>query len=249
MSPNQFAESLRSLGDLIGQRVSVKTQLILTLLLGALVTTAAAWWLVGPNPFALTLSFSGYLVGAILVVALFQNGYPHRFIGFGNLVSLLRLALTASLLAPILGGSATEALVVLATILLLLDGVDGFLARKEQRVSSFGARLDIEVDSAFALVLVINIWAAGIAGPFILLLAAPRYLFMAFSQFLPWLRKPLPSRLSGKVVGVVHIISLIILNIPLLASWLVIPIVLAVSLGLIWSFGKDVLMLWRLGRS
>ena len=246
MSPNQFAESLRSFGDLIGRRVSVKTQLILTLLFGALLTTAAAWLLVGLNPFALTLSFSGYLVGAILVFALFQNGYPHRFIGFGNLVSLLRLALTASLLAPVFGGSATESLVVLATILLLLDGVDGFLARKEQRVSSFGARLDIEVDSAFALVLVINIWAAGIAGPFILLLAAPRYLFMAFSQFLPWLRKPLPSRLSGKVVGVVHIISLIILNIPQLASWLVIPIVVVVSLGLIWSFGKDVLMLWRL---
>jgi phosphatidylglycerophosphate synthase len=249
MELNSLAQSIGSFGNAVGRKVTVKTQLVFSLSFGAVVTVASALLLVGLNLPALTLSIFGYLVGVFLVVALFQKGYPHPFIGFGNLVTMLRLALTASLLAPVVGSSPTEALVFLATLLLLLDGVDGSVARRELRVSSFGARLDIEVDSAFAVILVINIWAAGIAGPLILLLAAPRYLFMGFSQFLPWLKKSLPARTSSKVVGVIHLISLILLNVREIASWLAVPIVVVVSLGLIWSFGRDVLMLWRLRHS
>ena len=43
--------------------------------------------------------------------------------------------------------------VVLATVAALLDAVDGWLARREQIASAFGARFDMETDAFLILVL------------------------------------------------------------------------------------------------
>jgi phosphatidylglycerophosphate synthase len=129
--------------------------------------------------------------------------------------------------------------------ILVLDGVDGRLARSEGRVSDFGARLDMEIDSILAVVLALNVWAAGMTGAWVLLLALPRYLFIAAAWFLPWLNKPLPPSLARRVICVVQVACLIGLNAPIFPWWMVVLISASVAGSLSWSFGRDILWLWR----
>ncbi len=221
------------------------TQLIGALMVGTIPMLTLAVLFVGFEIIPLGLAFAGYLVGGFFSVLLMRRGFPHALLGFGNLTTILRLAIISALLAPLAAVAWTWAVVVVATLALVLDGVDGWLARREGRVSSFGARLDMEVDSAFAMVLALNAWATGSTGVEVLLLGLPRYLFIATAQFLPWLNKSAPARFSGKVVCVVQLAALIALNAPIMPDFLVWPVMLAVMGALIWSFGHDIVWLWR----
>lgn len=226
-------------------RLSPTTQLILALIVGILPTLSFSALFVGFELEALGLALAGYFVGAVFALGLIRRGYPHKVLGLGNLTTLFRMSMVASLLAPLAGVAMPWAVVVLATVALVLDGVDGALARRANLVSSFGGRLDMEVDSILALILALNVWAAGITGPWILLLGLPRYLFIAAAKFMPWLDKPLPRSLSRRVICVVQVASIIGLYAPILPGILVIPVALIVAGLLIWSFGRDIIWLWR----
>lgn len=73
------------------------------------------------------------------------RSYPHRALGLCNLVTLLRLALMSALVAPLVSGSGAQwGVLMVAAVALALDGVDGWLARRQHLVSQFGARFDME---------------------------------------------------------------------------------------------------------
>lgn len=209
---------------------------------GVVVGVAAA--LVGADGEGLGLALAGYVVGAVLAVGLMRRAFPHPHLGLCNLVTLGRMALAAALLAPLAGAAAPWAVIVVATAAFALDGVDGWLARRQGQVSEFGARFDMEVDSALALILALNAWVAGTAGAIVLLIALPRYLFAAASTVLPWLDRPMPDRVSRKAICVLQIATLIVLQWPPVAP-LAGLLILAVGAALVWSFGRDVLWLWR----
>ena len=76
--------------------------------------------------------------------------------------------------------------VVWAPSKLVLDAVDGYVARRTATVSAFGARFDMETD-AF-LILVLSACVAGQWGWWVLVLGLARYLFVAAGWALPWLR-------------------------------------------------------------
>jgi phosphatidylglycerophosphate synthase len=221
------------------------SQLALALLGGTGLTLVIALVLVGPTLVPLSLAVAGYGLGAIFAIAMIRRGYPHSGLGTGNVVTMLRMSLVAALLAPLAGITLPWALVGVATIALVLDGFDGFFARREGRVSAFGARLDMEVDSALGLILALNVWAAGVFGPLILLIALPSYVFMVAGRFLPWLRQPLPESFARKLVCVVQVASLIALNAPIWPTWGIVPVVVGVAGALAWSFGRDIVWLWR----
>ena len=188
----------------------------------------------------------GYLIGVSLVLILLLRGFPHPSLGACNVVTLVRLALTAGLLAPLASPVIWPwAVFGVAVLALSLDGVDGWLARRAGRASDFGARFDMEVDSALALILALNAWAAGVIGPWVLLIGLPRYAFIAAAAMLPWLNRALPERFSRKAVCVVQIAALIVLQLPVLPHVVALALVGAVALALIWSFGRDVGWLWR----
>ena len=162
-----------------------------------------------------------------------------------NIVTLVRLALAAALLAPLVGDAAPWAVFAVALLALALDGVDGWLARRESRVSAFGARFDMEVDSALALILALNAWASGTTGAIVLLIGLPRFAFASAAWALPWLGRPAPERFSRKAVCVLQLGTLIALQLPPVAADLANPVVAVVALALLWSFGRDILWLWR----
>lgn len=221
------------------------SQFLAALLVGTALALGAAAVLTNVTAVSLGLSLAGYLVGAVGAVLLLRRGYPHRSLGSGNLVTVARMALAGALLAPLVGVAVPWAVVVVATVALLLDGADGWLARREGRVSSFGARLDVEVDSALAVILALNVWVAGVTGGWILLLALPRYGFVAAGLLFPWLNQPLPESLARKIVCVVQLAVLVALNSQILPDWFIIGVVVVVAGALVWSFARDIWWLWR----
>ena len=99
-------------------------------------------------------------------------------LGAANRVTLTRATLVGGVDGPGRrrarpAGSAYAAMVGLAVVALVLDGVDGWVARRTGTVSALGARFDMEVD-AF-LILVLSVYVAGSVGPWVLAIGAARY--------------------------------------------------------------------------
>jgi phosphatidylglycerophosphate synthase len=128
----------------------------------------------------------------------------------------------------------------------VLDGVDGWLARRTKMASPFGARFDMEIDALLVLILSLLAWRYGKAGPWVLASGLLRYVFVAAAWWEPALARPLfPSR-RRQAVCVIQVAGLnlaIAPFIPTPASGLL----AAVALGcLVYSFSVDVA--WLLQR-
>jgi phosphatidylglycerophosphate synthase len=167
-----------------------------------------------------------------------------------NGITLTRAMLVAGVAALVADGvrgtAHTTAVVLLATLALVLDAVDGLVARRtEGGVTELGARFDMEVD-AF-LILVLSWFVAPVDGSWVLTIGAARYAYGAAGWVIPWLRSPLPSRYWRKVVAAVQGIVLTVAASQLLPT-LAIDLALGIALALLTeSFGRDVVWQW-LGR-
>ncbi|WP_224825643.1 CDP-alcohol phosphatidyltransferase family protein [Cognatishimia sp. MH4019] len=211
--------------------------------LGVLALAAAL-----PGTTAGSIGFSVVLfAGAAAMAGRFlQRDYHHDRLGLCNYVTLARLMLVCALSAHLLtGGGPSWAFFGLAVIALSLDGVDGWLARKQGLTSEFGARFDVEVDSLLALTLAINAALTPEIGAAALLLGIPRYAFIAASYALPWMQRDLPERFSRKVVCVLQLAALIAMQAPLLPATIAIALVPLVAVALVWSFALDIVWLRR----
>ncbi len=186
--------------------------------------------------------------GLALLVALFalRRSYPHPAIGFCNAVTLLRLMFVSALIAGLVTQSVGPWPVFgVAAVALALDGVDGWLARREGYVSDFGATFDMEVDAVLALVLAFHAYFGGSVGAYVIILGLPRYLFLIAQFPLPWLKADLPPRFSRKVVCVLQISALIAVLLPVIQTPFSDAIVVFAAAAVIWSFWLDVRWLWQ----
>ncbi len=189
---------------------------------------------------------SAFLAACLLCIDALQKGYPHPKLGLGNLATMARMVCVAVLaVAALEGTTPTLGLLALAIVSLCLDGLDGWLARRQGLVSDFGARFDVEVDAAFALTLVVLAASSGVTGPYVILLGVPHYLFWTARSILPWLNAPLPPRFSRKAICVLQIGTLIALLVPQLGGVLRDGLVVIAVLSLLWSFGRDIIWLHR----
>lgn len=167
-------------------------------------------------------------------------------LGPADWVTLARGALAAGV-AGLVAGSFTKPvpaalLVTLASAALVLDAVDGQVARRTGTASARGERLDAEVD-AF-LIAVLSIYVARSVGAWVLAIGAARYAFLAAGYVLPWLRAPLPPRYWRKVVCATQGIVLTVAAAQALPSALVEAALGGALVLLAESFGRDVWWLW-----
>ncbi|MCG5470411.1 CDP-alcohol phosphatidyltransferase family protein [Micromonospora sp. LAH09] len=133
-------------------------------------------------------------------------------------------------------------MVALTTVALALDAVDGYTARRTGTTSELGARFDMEIDSFLVLVLCLHV--APSAGGWVIAIGAMRYVFVAASWVLGWMRGSLPPRYWRKVVAAIQGVVLTVAMGDALPGPLT-TAVLVVSLALlIESFGRDVTWLW-----
>jgi phosphatidylglycerophosphate synthase len=138
---------------------------------------------------------------------------------------------------------AVATLVVLSSLALALDFVDGWVARRTGTQSALGAKLDGEVD-AF-LILVLSVEVAPSVGAWVLAIGLARYVFFAAGWALPWMRAPLPRRDWCKTVTASQGVALVIAAsgvAPLGVSRVLLAAALAI---LVESFGRSVWWLWR----
>jgi phosphatidylglycerophosphate synthase len=130
----------------------------------------------------------------------------------------------------------------ITTTALVLDAVDGLVARRTRSASDFGGRFDMEVD-AF-LIMVLSVLVAPAVGPWVLAIGLMRYVYVAVTWGLPWMRKTLPPRYWRKVVAAVQGIVLLVVSADVAGAKLeTAALVVAIAL-LVESFGRDIGWLW-----
>lgn len=187
-----------------------------------------------------------YFLGLTLVGLALRRDYPHAEFGLCNTITLIRLMLVAALVAPMTAAAGPSwYVVVIAALAVSLDGADGWIARRQGHVSSFGARFDMEVDAALAFVLALNASLGAQIGWIVLVLGLPRYLFALAGLVFPWLRKDLPNKISRKGVCVAQLSGLLVLQIPGLPAGIGQVLVPSVGILLGWSFLRDIAWLYR----
>ena len=188
-----------------------------------------------------------YIAIVVLATRNLAN-HPFRQFGPANQVTTLRAALVA-VVAGLIGEPETSEVgaiaAAVATAATLLDGLDGWLARRSRMASRFGARFDMEVDALLILVLSILAWRHGKAGPWVLLSGLLRYAFIAAGWMAPWVRIALPTSRRRQAVCVVQVVGLLVVMAPAIqpppSVWIA-----AVSLAVLaWSFAVDIAWLWR----
>lgn len=224
------------------------------LLIGILLSGLTIWI---QREFALSMFFVWQVLAVfslIVVMVLLYLGFHSkaRLFGPANRITLARAALVALLIGFIGHAAGAEqiawVIILLATLAMILDGLDGWLARRTNSVSAFGARFDMETDALLIMVLAILLWQAQKTGLWVLLAGGLRYLFIGAGYLLPWLNQPLPYSRRRQTVCVVQTLLLIVaLSPPVNAHW---AKVLA-GLGLLLltaSFAVDTLWLIRHAR-
>ena len=190
------------------------------------------------------------LFATMMVMAIGFVDRHHPFLRFGpaNHVTMIR-AMGVALIAGLVGESEVPRVSAVAAgtaaVLTVLDGVDGWLARRSRMVSAFGARFDIETDALFVLVMSVLVWQHGKAGAWVLVGGMLRYAFVATGWLLPWMARPLQPTYRGKAITVCHLVGLSVALAPLVPTPFSAAVVAATLVALSWSFAVDVGRLWR----
>ena len=181
--------------------------------------------------------------GAAVVLLALPGSHGAARLGPANHVTIVRgalVALLAGLVSERPSPAISTAAVVVASAALLLDGVDGRLARRSGMASEFGARFDMETDAVFVAVLAVLVWQFGKAGAWVLFSGLMRYLFAAAVALVPRFQRPIPSTFTGKLIAVVQMIALIIALAPVCGPVVSASIAAIGLLALIVSFSLDV---------
>ncbi len=223
------------------------------LFLAALLTAAlalapiAGFW---GRPAAIGLTL--YAIVAALVLQGVQHQRLRRF-GAANGVTLLRAAAVAfiaaiAVLAEPPSATLRGTIVALGVVGLLLDGVDGWLARRGGMASRFGARFDMEIDALSVLVFTFVLLRAGQAGAWVLAIGLTRYIFVGVGWLWPPLRRELAPSLRRKTICVVVVSALLVALAPFVDAAAAGIICAAVLVLLLYSFAVDcvwLLLPWR----
>jgi phosphatidylglycerophosphate synthase len=231
----------------------VRPPIRLATILGMLATAA----LLGVVSVTAGLGLAGWITGlatgsaaaALLATARMHSDPPA--IQPADWVTLIRAVLIAGVAGLVADSfsrpASITALVTLATVALVLDAVDGQVARRTGTATPLGGRLDGEVD-AF-LILLLSIFVSRDYGSWVLIIGAARYALLLAGWLIPWLAAPLPPRYWRKVVAAVQGVVLTVAASGL-PSRLAGMVAVAVALLLLAeSFGRDVIWLYRAGAS
>src|SRR5580704_11132913 len=223
----------------------------LATILGMLTTAA----LLGVVSVTAGLGLAGWITGlatgsaatALIVTARMRSDPPA--IQPADWVTLTRAILIAGV-AGLVADSfsrpvSVTALVTLATVALVLDAVDGQVARRTGTATPLGARIDGEAD-AF-LILLLSIYVSQDYGSWVLVIGAARYALLVAGWLIPWLAAPLPPRYWGKVVAAVQGIVLTVAASGVLDRLTGMIAVAVALLLLAESFGRNVIWLYRTG--
>lgn len=226
---------------------------LLVTALSLLAVAGATWWLLG-LPATYLLHVATLYLGLIALVAM---GLPKTMgaagIGAANRITLLRatwvLAVAGLVLHEAGSGRASWWIIVWSAAAMVLDGVDGHVARRSGETSRFGARLDMEVDALLLLVLAVLVWQGGKVGAWIIAVGGLRYLFVAAGWIWPSLRGELLESQRRKTVCVIQGTVLLVCLLPMIRPSPASLLAGGALALLLYSFVVDVASLAASGRT
>ena len=183
-----------------------------------------------------------------LSIGFLQQHHPFARFGAANQITTLRAILVA-LVAGLVGEPRLPAVAAAAAAasvaVTLLDGVDGWLARRHDIASRFGARFDMEIDALLILALSVLAWRHDKAGAWVIASGVLRYAFVAAGALAPWLRGALPPSRRRQTICVIQIAALTLVMLPSVQPPIS-TLLAASALGaLTGSFLIDTVWLWQ----
>lgn len=240
-----MTETRTSFPVLAGPRRGAATGLALAGLALALVLVALPFRAPHPTWAAIgTLAVTGAVV--LDRVSAF---HPHGRFGVANLLTMLRAAGAAGFVALALepGVAAAHAWAACGAVAVLLavDGIDGWVARRQGLASAFGARFDMEVDALLILTLACLAWGLDKAGPWVIALGLMRYGFVLAGLAWPRLARPLPASARRRAVCMLQVAALGLLLAPPVLPPASDLVALAALAALAASFAADIRWLLR----
>jgi phosphatidylglycerophosphate synthase len=208
-----------------------------------LFATAGAVW---GHTLAPILGAGSALLGA-LVVTERARWTPAGTFGVANGVTAARIGLL--MLLPPAASTGSGVLIALSLVILGLDGLDGWLARRYNLSSTFGAFFDKETDALFLLLLC---GLAAFRGPlplWILGAGLLRYGFVVVLFLLPTAQKTESRSSWARYVYGCMVGALLVSFLPYPSLWR--PLVSVATAALLVSFGRSlwgiVAPQWALG--
>jgi phosphatidylglycerophosphate synthase len=201
-----------------------------------------------PLPVAVTAALAGMIMPGAAITSVARR--HRRFYGPADLISLVRAVLgggvaTLTVLAVFTGDVRPWQIFALATTALVLDGVDGAVARQTGTVSGAGARLDMEIDAALAAVLIVPVGI--VVGWWALPLGYLRYAFSLATRIRPSLRRPLPPSRIRQAIGTAQGVVLCAALVPVLPLALRGGLVILMLMVVLASFTRDIAMMEQAG--
>lgn len=191
----------------------------------------------------------GVLIPAWGVWSVLRRETPS--LGPADRITLVRTFLTGGVAAlALVSLPGAEPVCAWATLMLavpaiVLDGADGYVARRTGTASGDGARFDTEADALLALSLSLS--AGVVVGWWVLLIGLMRYAFVGAARFRPSLRRPLPASALRRGIGVLQPIALCVVLLPVITPS-VASAVAGLSLALlVFSFSRDIVRQERAG--
>lgn len=226
--------------------------LVVAVVPAAAIAVANVWWFDVPETYVWTVLL-GYAVMSVLLMAGAPRRLPPPGLGWANRITLLRatlvLPVAALLVTP---GSARGSLawlaVALALVALLMDGVDGAVARRTSSETSFGARFDMELDAFLILVLAGLVWTSTPLGFWVVFIGLIRYVFVLAGWLWPRLEQDLPPSFRRKLICVVQVAALLVALAPVVSPPVAAGVCVVALTLLAYSFAVDVLWLVRRAR-
>lgn len=190
-----------------------------------------------------------FAAGMAIVFGYAGGHHPYARFGPANCVTTIRVmiaALIVSLIGEPAVSRAAAAASVATAVMAMLDGVDGWLARRSRMASAFGARFDMETDAALVMAMSVLVWQYGKAGAWALTGGMMRYLFAIAGWRLSWMARPLRPTRRARIITVCYTLGLSIGLAPFVHAPLSAIVVGFSTAMLAWSFAVDVRRLWRM---
>jgi phosphatidylglycerophosphate synthase len=215
-------------------------------------TAAATWRVLGLHASHVPVAAALHVGMSAIILWRLPRDLPFRGLGPANRVTLVRAALSIPVLALALRPEPLDAtarwwIIGMSTAVMLLDGVDGRVARSTRTETPFGARFDMELDAALLMALSLLVWRAGPVGAWVLLIGLMRYGFVAAGWIRPALATELPASLRRKVVCVVQGVVLLVALGPIVPTPLAVWSCAAGLAALAYSFAVDTRWALRVG--
>ena len=175
------------------------------------------------------------LLSFLFLIGLAKEDWKKIQFGIPNCITLLRVLLVHAML--LVYDQDKLLLLGIAIPIAVLDGFDGYFARKLDQSTEMGASFDKECDAFYILALSFIIYQLEIAGPWVLTFGLIRYVYVLIFAFVKEKSQPELKFKIGQIIAVWVMVSLMAgIAFPKPYSLIILWVALIL---LLFSFGRS----------